>query len=487
MQTDSLLDKLSAREMDLAPLRYGTWTHQAPINARRPPFDPLTIGLHWGTVLLVLVLFASAWLHARAETLQSDFTPVLLQIHRSSGVTIWVVTALRLAWRLTNASLPPFPAQMTKLHRATVKLSGYGLYALLIGQPATGLLTTLFGGRPFALYLWQLPPLMHRDVTLQAAFHFSHELGAWALAGLVVGHAAAALFHHFVLRDYVLESMAPVIAMARPKQELATGHIVPETRSGNKSDPLAVLLTRRGNGDEPAKCHDVPDTSGISQSSLWRSCTMPILSRRTVAALAVSLGLLGVLGFAVQSRAATDNNNVVQALRAGGIVIVVRHGATFPDQADTDPLNFDNIAAQRNLNDKGKALAKTFGDALRQAGVPIGKVYTSKYNRAYETAVIAGFKNIEKTADITEGGLVVSPNENNRRIDAFRKLLGTAPTPGTNTILITHKPNIVDALGKDWFDIKEGEASLFRPENGSYKLIARVQMEDWPHITAAAK
>jgi len=119
------------------------------------------------------------------------------------------------------------------------------------------------------------------------------------------------------------------------------------------------------------------------------------MSRRTVAALAAFLGLLGVLSFAVQSRAATDNNNLVQALRAG-------HGATFPDQADTDPLNFDNIAAQRNLNDKGKALAKAFGDAIRQAGVPVGK----------ETAVIAGFKNIEKTADITEGGLVVSPNEN---------------------------------------------------------------------------
>ena len=82
---------------------------------------------------------------------------------------------------------------------------------------------------------------------------------------------------------------------------------------------------------------------------------------------------------------------------------------------------------------------------------------------------------------------MVSPNENSRRIDAFRKLLSTAPTPGTNTILITHKPNIVDALGKDWFDVKEGEASLFRPESGTYKLIARVQMEEWPHITAAAK
>jgi broad specificity phosphatase PhoE len=247
------------------------------------------------------------------------------------------------------------------------------------------------------------------------------------------------------------------------------------------------LLTRRGNGDKPAKRHEMPDTSGISQSSLLRSRTMPVLSRRTVAALAVSLGLLGVLSFAVQSHAATDDSNVVQALRAGGSIIVVRHGATFPDQADTDPLNFDNIAAQRNLNDKGKALAKAFGDAIRQAGVPVGKVFTSKYNRAYETAVVAGFKDIEKTADITEGGLVVSPNENNRRIDAFRKLLSTAPTPGTNTILITHKPNIVDALGKDWFDVKEGEASIFRPENGSYRLIARVQMEEWPRVAAATK
>lgn len=166
--------------------------------------------------------------------------------------------------------------------------------------------------------------------------------------------------------------------------------------------------------------------------------------------------------------------------------MVVRHGATFPDQADTDPLNFDNIETQRNLNDKGKVLAKDFGDALRQAGVPVGKVYTSKYNRAYETAVVAGFKDIEKTADLTEGGLVVSPNENNRRAEAFQKMLGTAPKMGTNTILITHKPNIIDALGKDWFDVKEGEASLFRPENGSYKLLARVQMGEWPRIAAAA-
>jgi phosphohistidine phosphatase SixA len=210
-------------------------------------------------------------------------------------------------------------------------------------------------------------------------------------------------------------------------------------------------------------------------------------SRRTVATLVVAFGLSAMLGAAVPVQAASDGKDIAQALRAGGLVIVVRHGATFPDQADTDPLNFENVAAQRNLNDKGKALAKSFGDSLRQVGIPVGKVYTSKYNRAYETAVIAGFKNIEKTADLTEGGLVVSPNEGNRRIEAFQKMLCTAPMAGTNTILITHKPNIVDALGKDWFDVKEGEASIFRPENGSYKLVARVQMDEWIGIAIAAK
>ena len=212
------------------------------------------------------------------------------------------------------------------------------------------------------------------------------------------------------------------------------------------------------------------------------------LSRRTIT-LAASIGLSAILGVATPAvpEAAADDQAIVQALRAGGLVIVVRHGATFSDQADTDPLNFDNIAAQQNLNDKGKMLAKQFGDALRQGGVPVGTIYTSKYNRAYETAVLAGFKDIEKTADLTEGGLVVSPDENNRRSEAFRKMLATVPKAGTNTILITHYPNIIAALGKDWFDVKEGEASIFRPENGTYKLVARLQMDEWPHIAADAK
>jgi phosphohistidine phosphatase SixA len=212
------------------------------------------------------------------------------------------------------------------------------------------------------------------------------------------------------------------------------------------------------------------------------------ITTKTLTTLALSCAISAT--FTVTAAHASDaptDRQLVQTLQAGGLVIVFRHGATFPDQADTDPLNFDDIGAQRVLNDKGKALAKALGEAFRQIGIPVGEVYTSKYNRAYQTAVLAGFGNIEKTADVTEGGLVVSPNENARRAEAFRKLISTPPRVGTNSLIISHRPNIVDALGKDWFDVKEGEASIFRPENGAYKLVARVQMDEWARIASAVK
>ena len=70
--------------------------------------------------------------------------------------------------------------------------------------------------------------------------------------------------------------------------------------------------------------------------------------------------------------------------------------------------------------------------------------------------------------------------------EAFRRMLAQAPDQGKNNVLITHKPNIIDALGKDWFDVKEGEASIFKPEGGKYRRVARVQMEDWPKLAVTA-
>src|SRR5215475_10976291 len=95
------------------------------VRSRRPPFDAVTMALHWATVLLVLSLFATAWLHGQAEVRHSDYTPILIWMHRSLGTTLWLVTACRLIWRLTGAKLPPFPETMTPLHRIVVKSSEY--------------------------------------------------------------------------------------------------------------------------------------------------------------------------------------------------------------------------------------------------------------------------------------------------------------------------------------------------------------------------
>ena len=173
-------------------------------------------------------------------------------------------------------------------------------------------------------------------------------------------------------------------------------------------------------------------------------------------------------------------DDVLSRLHAGGHVIVFRHGATHNDQADTDPFNLDNITKQRQLNDKGRADARGLGEVFRRAGVPLGRVYSSRFQRAVETARLVAGREPEATADITEGGLVVSPNENGRRAQAMRARVAAAPDSGTNTLIVTHRPNIMDALGRDWFDIREGEAAVFRPDGaGGYALVGRVQIGQW--------
>ena len=192
----------------------------------------------------------------------------------------------------------------------------------------------------------------------------------------------------------------------------------------------------------------------------------------------VVVALLLVQPAWAQSSASVDE--MVRALRGGGYVIVVRHGGTHADQADTDPLNLENVAKQRQLNDQGRAQARVVGAVLKANGVPIGKAYSSRFQRAVDTARLIAGKEPQPSLDVTEGGLVVSPNENDRRTQALRALIATAPAPGTNTLIVSHKPNIVDALGKDWFEIREGEASIFKPDGaGKAALIGRVQIEDW--------
>jgi phosphohistidine phosphatase SixA len=193
-----------------------------------------------------------------------------------------------------------------------------------------------------------------------------------------------------------------------------------------------------------------------------------------------------VLAFMLPCAVSAQSDALISSLRAGGNVIVLRHGATNADQADTNPLDPNDRTHQRQLNDNGRAAAKAMGEALRALKVPVGQVTTSVFYRAIETGTLLGFGEVKTTADITEGGLVVSPNENNRRAAAMKKLAATAPPAGTNVILVTHKPNIMDAFGKDWFDVREGEASVFKPDGkGGFTLVGRVLAADWAKLAKA--
>lgn len=182
---------------------------------------------------------------------------------------------------------------------------------------------------------------------------------------------------------------------------------------------------------------------------------------------------------------AVDLDHLVTAMKHGGYVIVLRHGATNRDQADTDPLHRDNIAAQRLLSVEGKDVSTHLGEALRTLGIPLGQVYASEFNRAMETAKLVSGRPVTPWLDVTEGDLIITPIESDRRAKALREMASTQPSPGLNTLIVTHKPNILDAFGEAWFGSKEGEASVFKPDgSGNLELVARVLPADWIKIAA---
>src|SRR4030088_861523 len=130
----------------------------------------------------------------------------------------------------------------------------------------------------------------------------------------------------------------------------------------------------------------------------------------TIIRLALLCALLGLLPGAANSQPAAAQADAISALRQGGHVIVFRHGATYSDQADTDPLNPANVAKQRHLNDEGRALAKSIGESMRKLGVPVGQVQTSMFQRAVDTGTLLGFGEVKASPDITEGGSRGAPN-----------------------------------------------------------------------------
>jgi phosphohistidine phosphatase SixA len=200
--------------------------------------------------------------------------------------------------------------------------------------------------------------------------------------------------------------------------------------------------------------------------------------------LAVFLVFLYALPAFAQSPAAPA---WIAQMREGGFVIVMRHGATHADQVDAKPFDPSDVVHQRQLNDQGRATARIMGAVLHGMEVLVSEVKTSQYNRAVETATLLGVGKVNPTEALNEGGTTTMAQGNDTKGDALRKLAATPPPAGTNVILVTHKPNIVGALGKDWSDVSEGEATILRPDGkGGFTQVARVQATEWVGLAHAA-
>jgi cytochrome b561 len=180
-------------------------------------FDPVIRFLHWLTLFLVVTIFLLALSIGFASSREEAVA--LIQLHRSFGVTVWVVTLGRLVWRQFSR-FPNWPADMPQAMRFAAQWSEYALYALLLTQPILGLLhTNAHGDRVNLFFLGPLPALIGLDRPLAEQLLEVHETVGLLLLGLIALHALAALYHHFWRRDQTLEAMLPQGMRRRAAQD----------------------------------------------------------------------------------------------------------------------------------------------------------------------------------------------------------------------------------------------------------------------------
>ena len=163
--------------------------------------------LHWATAVLVLMAFiyGPGGSEQRVYSAARDFDR---QLHETLGMSVLALAALRLAWRIVDAG--PDHLQVTRRMEIVAKVVRVALYMLLFGVPLTAITGAWLEGHPLTLLGGlEIPPalaLSHDLGTIIARIHtWLGDAILW-VAGL---HALAALFHYFVLKDRVLESMLP--------------------------------------------------------------------------------------------------------------------------------------------------------------------------------------------------------------------------------------------------------------------------------------
>jgi cytochrome b561 len=175
------------------------------------------IGFHWATALLVTASFAIAWYRNGIEDLM--LRAFWLDVHRSIGLIVLALTAVRLTMRWGAgpiSSRGDLPLGMYMASRATHML----IYAALIAMPLLGWAQSSARARHLKLFGQPIPSLVRHNPDLADTLGSWHTQVGWVLLGLIGLHALAALYHHYVLRDHVLRAMLPSSPARSPRMDV---------------------------------------------------------------------------------------------------------------------------------------------------------------------------------------------------------------------------------------------------------------------------
>jgi cytochrome b561 len=159
--------------------------------------------LHWVMAALVIGNILGGLLHDSVKD-----TINLIPLHKSIGLTVLVLTLARIAWRF-NWQAPPYPAALEIWQITAARGVQGAFYALMLAMPLTGWVMASAGQYPLTwFWLFDVPKFaVGKESALYLASRQGHEVLGYLFAALAVLHIAAALRHHLILKDRVLERM----------------------------------------------------------------------------------------------------------------------------------------------------------------------------------------------------------------------------------------------------------------------------------------
>jgi cytochrome b561 len=177
-----------------------------PLRNTAENYGSLAKLLHWSILLLIIVQY---FLAESADEMPDG--PGKLQVlgqHKSRGMLLRLLAVVRIAWKVANRGLPA-PVGEGLMKKAAA--AGHGLlYLLILVQPLSGWAMSSAAGYPVSLFgAFQFPALVGANPELHEVLEEVHEALFVTLVVVAVLHAAAALYHHFVLKDDVLRRMSP--------------------------------------------------------------------------------------------------------------------------------------------------------------------------------------------------------------------------------------------------------------------------------------